>query len=150
VKNVIGGVCYVSGFIMVKLYAESYWYHMHVEVSKNIACTWKLVKVSYFDMWIGEYMHWCDLVNVVLMWIVDSYMLIDMLWWWCDNVHAEFYVEYVLAYLFEILECFNWLCLFFEYYLTPSGRSVDHRVISLNDVGELQDCGDCLSLMLED
>jgi len=26
-----------------------------------------------------------------------------------------------------------------ELYLTPSGRSVDHRVICLNDVGDLQD-----------
>jgi len=49
-------------------------------------------------------------------------------------------VEYVHAYLFEIFECFNRLCLFVEYYLTPSGCSVDHRVISLNGgIGDLQD-----------
>ena len=60
-------------------------------------------------------------------------------------------VEYVHAYLFEIFECFNRLCLFVEYYLTPSGCSVDHHIISLNGgIGDLQDWGDWFSLMLED
>jgi len=73
----------------VKLSLESYWYHMHVEVSKNIACTCKLVNVSYFVMWIGEYVHWCDLMNDVLMRNVDLYMLINMPWWRGDNIHVK-------------------------------------------------------------
>jgi hypothetical protein len=152
VKNVIGGACYVGGFNTIKLSPESNWYHMHVEVSRTLHA---------FEF--GEMYHtWiCDLVYMCIgeirwmLWrceFVDLVMFIDILWWWCANIHVEYFrnVEYVDVYLFNTLNyLFNYVC-FLEYYLTPSGRSVDNRVISLNGVGDLQDWGDCFSLMLED
>jgi len=36
VKNIIGGVFYVSGFNTVKLSSESNWCHMYVEVSRTL------------------------------------------------------------------------------------------------------------------
>jgi len=51
-------------------------------------------------------------------------------------------------YMYIYLEILNDLFDYFyyvDYYLTPSGCSVDYRVISLNGVGDLQDSGDCFS-----
>jgi hypothetical protein len=69
VKNVIGGVCYVSGFNTVKLSPKSNWHHMHVEVSRTLHV------FEFGEMchtWIRDLVNMCIgeiLVNVIMMWI---------------------------------------------------------------------------------
>jgi len=69
------------------------------------------------------------------------------------NVDVEFIVNDLINCLliiwYVVLLLLDYI-LFVEYNLTLSGCSVDHRVIYLNGVGDLQDWDDCIYLMLED
>ena len=65
-KNVIVSVCYVGGFIVVKLSSESNWYHMHVEVSKTLHALNSWWNVSYLIMWIGDYVR-CENVKLCML-----------------------------------------------------------------------------------
>jgi len=70
--------------ITVKLSPKSYWYHMHLEKSRTLLALDNWWVVSYLTMWIGVYVHWWNLVNVVntwKRWIVWIAWLWLYTWW---------------------------------------------------------------------
>ena len=81
-------------------------------------------------MYIGEIwwmLWWCE--------FVDLYMLIDILWRWCDSIYVELYsrnVEYVHVFIWNHRMLLSDYAYYVEHYLTPSGCLVDRLPICMN------------------